>query len=87
MIYNFRNFLKVIKKAKKSCTNNGYEILDHLVESTEVVLGGSNVSNSYPSFKFSRYAYYLVVQNADPSKPVLRNELKEQKKLKGIDDE
>jgi DNA-damage-inducible protein D len=68
---DFRNFLKVIEKAKKSCTNSGYEISDHLVESTEVVLGGSNVSNSYPSFKLSRYACYLVVQNADPSKPVV----------------
>lgn len=68
---DFRNFLKVIEKAKKSCKNSGYEISDHLVEVTEVVEGGSGVSNPYPSFKLSRYACYLVVQNADPSKPVV----------------
>ncbi len=68
---DFRNFLKVIEKAKKACLNSNYEISDHLVEVTEVVEGGSGVSNPYPSFKLSRYACYLVVQNADPSKPVV----------------
>ena len=68
---DFRNFLKVIEKAKQACVNSNYEISDHLVEVTEVVQGGSGVSNPYPSFKLSRYACYLVVQNADPSKPVV----------------
>ena len=68
---DFRNFLKVIEKAKISCENSGFKILDHLVEVNEVVAGGSGVSNAYPSFKLSRYACYLVVQNADPSKPVV----------------
>jgi len=68
---DFRNFLKVIEKAKNSCQNSGYEVSDHLVEVTEVVSGGSGVSNPYSSFKLSRYACYLIVQNADPSKPVV----------------
>ena len=68
---DFRNFLKVIEKAKKACLNSNYEVSDHLVEVTEVVEGGSGVSNPYPSFKLSRYACYLIVQNADPSKPVV----------------
>ncbi len=68
---DFRNFLKVIEKAKKACANSNYEVSDHLVEVTEVVKGGSGVSNPYPSFKLSRYACYLIVQNADPSKPVV----------------
>lgn len=70
---DFRNFLKVIEKAKEACSNSGQDISDHLVEVTEVVLGGSGVSNSYPSFALSRYACYLVVQNADPSKPIVAN--------------
>ena len=68
---DFRNFLKVIEKAKKACLNSNNEISDHLVEVTEVVEGGSGVSNPYPSFNLSRYACYLVVQNADPSRPVV----------------
>jgi len=38
-----------------------------------VVLGGSGVSNPYPSFALSRYACYLIIQNADPSKPIVAN--------------
>ena len=70
---DFRNFLKVIEKAKEACVNSGQDITDHLVEVNEVVLGGSGVSNPYPSFALSRYACYLVVQNADPSKPIVAN--------------
>jgi len=70
---DFRNFLKVVEKAKKACINSNYELSDHLVEVTEVVKGGSGVSNPYPSYKLSRYACYLIVQNADPSKPIVAN--------------
>ncbi len=70
---DFRNFINVIEKAKEACVNSGQEISDHLVEVTEVVLGGSGVSNPYASFALSRYACYLVVQNADPSKPIVAN--------------
>lgn len=70
---DFRNFLKVIDKAKVACVNSGFEVADHLVEITEVVQGGSGVANPYPSFALSRYACYLIVQNADPSKPVVAN--------------
>ena len=70
---DFRNFLNVIKKAKESCINSGLDFSDHLVEVTEMVQGGSNVSNPYPSYKLSRYACYLIVQNADPSKPIIAN--------------
>ena len=70
---DFRNFSNVIAKAKEACMNSGQEVSDHLVEVTEVVLGGSGVSNPYPSFALSRYACYLIVQNADPSKPIVAN--------------
>jgi DNA-damage-inducible protein D len=70
---DFRNFTNVIEKAKEACANSGQDVSDHLVEVTEVVLGGSGVSNPYPSFALSRYACYLVVQNADPSKPIVAN--------------
>jgi DNA-damage-inducible protein D len=68
---DFRNFLKVIKKAKEACINSNHSINEHLVKVTEVLIHGQGAKNSYPSFKLSRYACYLVVQNADPSKPVV----------------
>jgi DNA-damage-inducible protein D len=65
---DFRNFIGVINKAKEACANSGQAISDHLVEANEVVLVGSGASHTYPSFKFSRYFCYLIVQNADPGK-------------------
>jgi DNA-damage-inducible protein D len=65
---DFRNFISVIEKAKESCKNSGQKISDHLVEVNEVVAVGSGATYHYPSYKLSRYACYLIVQNADPSK-------------------
>lgn len=68
---DFRNFLSVIEKAKEACTNSGQLIRNHLVEFNEVVPVGSGATHTYPSYKLSRYACYLVVQNADPSKEIV----------------
>ena len=68
---DFRNFTGVIEKAIEACKNSGYEVADHLVETNEVVAVGSGATHTYPSFKLSRYACYLIVQNADPSKEVV----------------
>lgn len=68
---DFRNFLKVIAKAKEACIQSGFNPDDHLVEATEVVQAGSGAEVPYPSFALSRYACYLIVQNADPSKPIV----------------
>ena len=68
---DFRNFTGVIEKAIEACKNSGYEVADHLVEANEVVAVGSGATHTYPSFKLSRYACYLIVQNADPSKEVV----------------
>lgn len=68
---DFRNFSKVIGKAKEACRQSGVDPSDHLVEVTEVVLAGSGAEVPYPSFALSRYACYLIVQNADPSKPIV----------------
>jgi DNA-damage-inducible protein D len=68
---DFRNFLIVIEKAKEACENSKQRVLDHLVEATEMVAIGLGVSREMPSFKLSRYACYLIVQNADPSKEVV----------------
>lgn len=68
---DFRNFQNVIAKAKEACINSDLNPDDHLVEITEVVKVGSGAAAPYSSFALSRYACYLVVQNADPSKPVV----------------
>lgn len=70
--YNeYRNFLPVIEKAKIACTNSGQKIEDHFVDINEMVTIGSGAERPVDSIKLSRYACYLIVQNADPSKTIV----------------
>lgn len=68
---DFRNFTRVIKKAISACEASGNKALDHIVEVNEMVKIGSNAERVMDSFALSRYACYLIVQNGDPSKPVI----------------
>jgi len=68
---NFRNFISVIKKAKESCKNAGQSIKNHFVDVDDMVEIGSNASRDVPDTRLSRYACYLVMQNADPSKEIV----------------
>ena len=68
---DFRNFQTVINKAKEACKNSGELIENHLVDFNEMVSIGSGAKREMESVKLSRFACYLVVQNADPSKEVV----------------
>ena len=69
----YRNFLPVIEKAKKSCANSGQPVSDHFVEIHEMIEIGKGGQREMPSYALSRYACYLIVQNGDPGKPVIAN--------------
>ena len=70
--YNeYRNFLPVIEKAKLACKNSGQKIEDHFVDINEMVTIGSGAERQVDSVKLSRYACYLIVQNADPGKKIV----------------
>lgn len=69
----YRNFFPVIEKAKEACTNSGQIVTDHFVDFHEMVKIGSGALRKFESIKLSRYACYLIVQNADPSKEVVAN--------------
>lgn len=68
---DFRNFTNVIDKAKEACQNSNQPIQNHFVDINEMVSIGSGAARPLPSVKLSRYACYLIVQNADPSKAVV----------------
>lgn len=68
---DFRNFNGVIEKAKEACKNSDQAVENHIVEANEMVAIGSGAERLLPSYKLSRYACYLIVQNADPSKEVV----------------
>lgn len=67
----YRNFLPVIEKAKIACKNSGQMIENHFVDINEMVNIGSGAERVVDSIKLSRYACYLIVQNADPSKTIV----------------
>lgn len=66
----WRNFAKVLDRAKLSCKNSGYAIADHFAEVSKMVEAGVS-SKSIIDFKLSRYACYLIVQNGDPRKEII----------------
>ena len=68
---DYRNFIAVINKAKEACINSGNEVLDHFGDVTEMVVIGSGAQRSIDTIKLTRYACYLTVQNADPSKTIV----------------
>ncbi len=67
----YRNFKPVIKKAKEACKQSGQSVDNHFVHLHEMVVIGSGANRSLENVKLSRYACYLIVQNADPAKEVV----------------
>ncbi len=68
----YRNLKPVIDKAKEACKNSGQEIDNHFVEFHEMVKIGSGAERGFDDgVMLSRYACYLIVQNADPTKEVV----------------
>lgn len=68
---DWRNFLKVLKKAKEACKNSGFNVDEQLVEVNKLSRRNNNAIANIQDYKLSRYICYLIVQNADPSKEVV----------------
>ncbi len=68
---NYRNFLKVVDKARIACENSGQTVEDHMVEADDMVSIGKGARRKVADLHLSRYACYLIVQNADPGKEVV----------------
>jgi len=64
----WRNFVVVIDKAKTACETSGNSIADHFADVSKMVSIGSDAKRSIDDVMLSRYACYLIVQNADPRK-------------------
>lgn len=69
----FRHFLPVIARAKDACRNSGQLPGDHFEDILTMVPIGSGAHRQVEDFRLSRYACYLIVQNGDPTKPVIAN--------------
>ena len=68
---DYRNFETVLKKAKEACKNSGQSVNDHFGDVTDMIEVGKTASREITDTHLSRYACYLVVQNADPSKEIV----------------
>jgi DNA-damage-inducible protein D len=68
---NFRNFKPAIEKAKEACKQSGYNVADHFADTRNMVAIGSGARRPTEDYHLSRYACYLLVENADPSKPIV----------------
>lgn len=69
----YRHFLPVIERAKEACRHSGHPVEDHIEDVLTMVEIGSGAKRQVEDFRLSRYACYLIVQNGDPSKPVIAN--------------
>ena len=67
----WRNFVKVIDKAKDACKNSGERISDHFVDINKMILLAKGAQREVDDIALTRYACYLIAQNGDP----LKNEI------------
>lgn len=68
---DYRNFRNVGNKAFEACQKSGINPQDHFVKTTDVIIAGKGAERQINNIKMSRYACYLAVQNADPSKTIV----------------
>ncbi|MFA5416632.1 MAG: DNA damage-inducible protein D [Methanoregula sp.] len=64
----WRNFLKVIEKARESCKTVNHAILDHFVDVNKSIPVPKGGAREIEDIMLTRYACYLIAQNGDPRK-------------------
>jgi DNA-damage-inducible protein D len=64
----WKNFEKVIEKAKIACKNAGIETENHFSDTGKMVEIGSGVNREILDVALTRYACYLIAQNGDATK-------------------
>jgi DNA-damage-inducible protein D len=67
----YGKFKNAISKAEIACESSGQAAPDHIAHVSDMIETGKGAKRHVDNVHLSRYACYLIVQNADPSKPVV----------------
>lgn len=67
----WQKFMGVIEKAMEACENSGQPVENHFNRVVKMVPIGSGAEREKQDAELTRYACYLIVQNADPTKPIV----------------
>lgn len=67
----WRRFRQVIERAKVACEGSGQKVINHFAEVGKKVSVGSGAVREVEDLMLTRYACYLIAQNADPAKEVV----------------
>lgn len=67
----WQRFLGVVERAKHACKALKINEFDHFNNDVKLIEVGKGAQREIDDIALSRYACYLIVQNGDPSKPVI----------------
>lgn len=67
----WEKFQKSITEAQRACENSGHAASDHFHLEVQLIKAGKGTRRPVEDYLLSRYACYLIVQNADPNKPIV----------------
>jgi DNA-damage-inducible protein D len=68
---NWRNFHGAVQRAILACQHSGQEPSDHFDSTIKMIRLGKGGQRKVEDFHLSRYACYLLIQNADPDKEIV----------------
>jgi DNA-damage-inducible protein D len=64
----WKNFEKVIEKAKIACKNTKLIVEDHFADVGKMIVAGKRAERQVDDIALTRHACYLIAQNGDPRK-------------------
>jgi DNA-damage-inducible protein D len=67
----WRNFEQAIERAIRAARNSGQDPADHFAEVSKMITAGKGARRTVKDYQLSRYACYLIIQNADPEKEIV----------------
>lgn len=67
----YNKFKNTIQKAELACKGSNNEVSDHFAHVSDMIETGKGARRQVEDVLLSRYACYLIVQNADPAKEIV----------------